>query len=192
MASLQRSVNVGGEITSFVGGDRGNWQIEAMTTIIGGALDTSTHLDMISDGTQPVGTDHVWVLQGVPSYHRYVNRREHDLLTAGKPALGRPEATCAALIPIKKSESWWALPQDERRAILEEQSQHIQIGLRYVPAVARRLYHCHDLGGPFDFLTWFEYAPQHRGLFNELTQRLRDSQEWHYVEREVDIRLVRR
>src|SRR2546428_7160638 len=29
----------------------------------------------------------------------------------------------------------------------------------YLPAIARRLYHCRDLGEPFDFLTWFEYAP---------------------------------
>ncbi len=32
--------------------------------------------------------------------------------------------------------------------------------MRYLLAVARRLYHCRDLGEPFDFLTWFEYAPQ--------------------------------
>ena len=38
-------------------------------------------------------------------------------------------------------------------------SRHIETGLRYVPAVARRLYQSRDLGEPFDFLTWFEYAP---------------------------------
>jgi hypothetical protein len=60
-----------------------------------------------------------------------------------------------------------------------------------LPAIARRLYHCRDLGQEFDFLTWFEYAPQHATPFEELVQALRETTEWKYVEREVDIRLVR-
>lgn len=32
--------------------------------------------------------------------------------------------------------AWWALAQDERRAIFGEQSRHIGIGLKYLPAVA--------------------------------------------------------
>ena len=32
--------------------------------------------------------------------------------------LGRLESTSAALIPIRKSEAWWDLSQDERRALL--------------------------------------------------------------------------
>jgi len=48
------------------------------------------------------------------------------------------------------------LTQDERREIFEERSRHIATGLEYLPAVARRLHHSRDLGGPFDFLTWFE------------------------------------
>jgi len=63
--------------------------------------------------------------------------------------------------------------------------------LRYLPAVARRLHHSRDLGEPFDFLTWFEYAPEHSAAFEELVVRLRASEEWKYVDREVDIRLVR-
>jgi len=73
----------------------------------------------------------------------------------------RTYATRAALIPIRKSEAWWALAQDERRAIFEEQSKHIAIGMEYLPPVARRLHHCRELGEAFDFLTWFEYAPEH-------------------------------
>jgi hypothetical protein len=44
---------------------------------------------------------------------------------------------------------------------------------------------------PFDFLTWFEYAPEHAEAFEELVTYLRESEEWRYVEREVDIRVVR-
>ena len=71
--------------------------------------------------------------------------------------LGRPEADCAVLIPIRKNTKWWALTQDERRQIFEEQSNHTQIGLEYLPAIARRLHHCRDLAEPepFDFLTWY-------------------------------------
>src|ERR687887_423277 len=84
---------------------------------------------------------------------------------AAQPPLGRPEATRAALIPVRKSEAWWELPHDERRAIFEESSHHIAIGLEYLPAVARRLYHSRELGEEFDFLTWFEYAPKHAAAF---------------------------
>ena len=105
--------------------------------------------------------------------------------------LNRPLATCAALIPVKKSAAWWVLSQDERRAIFEAHSHHIRIGMQYLPAVARRLHHCHDLGEPFDFLTWFEYAPQDAEAFEHLTCTLRATEEWFYVDREIDIRLTR-
>ena len=105
--------------------------------------------------------------------------------------MGRLEATRAALIPIKKSPAWWELAQDERRAIFEERSQHMSIGVNYVARIARRLYHSHDLGEPFDFLTWFEYASTDAEAFEELVGKLRETEEWTYVEREVDIRLAR-
>lgn len=37
----------------------------------------------------------------------------------------------------------------------------------------------------------FEYAPQHEAEFEEMVKQLRASDEWRYVEREVDIRLER-
>ena len=83
------------------------------------------------------------------------------------------------------------MAQDERRAVLEEQSRHIAVGLEYLPAVARRLHHSRELGEPFDFLTWFEYAPEHAQAFDELVGRLRKTEEWRYVDREIDIRLTR-
>jgi chlorite dismutase len=132
-----------------------------------------------------------WVLQGLTSNVRYATRDEVDALKARQPVLDRPQATCAALIPIKKSAQWWELAQDERRAIFEQSSRHTAIGLEYLPAVARRLHHCRDIGEPFDFLTWFEYAPSDTGAFDELVERLRTSPEWEYVEREVDIRVQR-
>jgi chlorite dismutase len=135
--------------------------------------------------------DAKWALRGVTSNLRYTNRAEAESLGARQEGLGRPQATRAALIPIRKSDAWWTLAQDERRAIFEEHSCHIATGLEYLPAIARRLYHCRELGEAFDFLTWFEYAPEHEGAFEELVGALRASEEWRYVEREVDIRLTR-
>jgi chlorite dismutase len=132
-----------------------------------------------------------WALRGVRSYLRYVERSEKARLDELSPSLGRPEATRAALIPIRKSTGWWDLPQDERRAILETRSHHISGSMKYMPAVARRLYHGRDLGEPFDFLTWFEYAPGDADLFEDLVAMLRATEEWTFVEREVDIRLAR-
>jgi hypothetical protein len=63
--------------------------------------------------------------------------------------------------------------------------------MEYLPAVARRLHHGRELGEPFDFLTWFEYAPEHADAFEEMVRRLRNTGEWRYVEREVDIRASR-
>jgi hypothetical protein len=81
--------------------------------------------------------------------------------------------------------------QSERRAIFEESSSHIARSMKYMPAIARRLHHSRDIGEPFDFLTWFEYAPQHVGAFEELVAELRATEEWRFVVREVDIRLSR-
>jgi hypothetical protein len=90
--------------------------------------------------------------------------------------LGRAASTRAALIPITKSDAWWELPQDERRQIFEETSHHVATGLEYLPAIARRLHHGRDLGEPFDFLTWFEFAREHASAFDELVDRLRQAQ----------------
>ena len=67
----------------------------------------------------------------------------------------------------------------------------LAISLEYLPAVARRLHHGRHLAEPFDFLTWFEFAPEDATRFDELVQRLRTTEEWSYVEREVDLRLAR-
>lgn len=63
--------------------------------------------------------------------------------------------------------------------------------LTFVLAV--ELHHCRDLQTkePFDFLTWFEYAPEPESRFDDMTKELRASPKWHYVTREVDIRLQR-
>ena len=177
-------------ITTFAGGDRGAWRVVRFEPVRGDGLTSVARLDVRDDDPMRP-EDAGWRLRGVPSYERYVTRAEHDRLLEVSPPLGRPEATSAALIPIAKSAAWWNLPQDERRAIFEERSHHIANGLMSLPAVARRLYHGKDLGEPFDFVTWFEYAPHDADAFEALVAKLRETIEWAFVEREVDIRLVR-
>lgn len=174
---------------SFVGGEQGVWRVTEMLALCGEGLSPVDGVDVVNS-LAPV-EDVAWQLRGVVSNLRYAEREEVQQLQAIQPPLGRAEARCAALIPIRKSAAWWALAQDERRAIFERDSRHTQIGLEYLPAVARKLHHCRDLGEPFDFLTWFEFAPEHGKAFDELLARLRDSVEWGYVEREVEVRLLR-
>jgi len=164
-----------------------------MHTLAGEPLAPVERLNLIGSPEFPERRGAAWLLSGITSYDRYLTRCEKAALTGKQPDLGRPEATRAALIPIRKNAAWWNLTQEERREILETQSRHIQTGLNYLPAIARRLYHCRDLSEnePFDFLTWFEFAPGDASLFDDLTAELRASLEWTYVEREVDIRLIR-
>jgi hypothetical protein len=176
---------------TFVGGDRGPWRVERVDGVVGEAVPGVACLDVVGGLVPAPPAGAAWVLRGVTSNERYVTRTEKNDLVGVQQGLGRPAATRAALIPIRKSAAWWLMPQDERRAILEERSRHIRIGLEYLPAVARRLHHSRDLGEPFDFLTWFEFAPEHAVAFDELVARLRATEEWKYVDREVDIRVVR-
>jgi chlorite dismutase len=156
----------------------------------GASLPEASHVAVSFPPQQPA-KDSLWVLFGVASNLRYTERQEKNDLAARQAPLGRSEATCAALIPILKSPAWWELTQEERRTIFETRSHHIQNSLKYLPAVARQLYHSRDLGEPFDFLTWFEYAPEHVDAFEELVHQLRQTEEWKFVDREVDIRLRR-
>ena len=176
----------------FEGGDEGLWRIDSVRPVRGETLPSADRL-AIHAGTLIAPPDSAprWRLLGSTGHTRYVEHHEKRALAAVTPALARPEATCAALIPIRKTEAWWDLAQDERRTILETRSHHIALGLKYLPAIARRLYHARELFQPFDFLTWFEFAPQHADRFEQLVAALRESEEWQYVEREVDLRLSR-
>jgi hypothetical protein len=177
---------------TFAGGESGVWRIARTETIVGESIPQAARLDIIPGSvSQPHKAK--WLLRGITSNERYVVRNEQEQLAAKQPGLGRPEAVCAALIPIRKNGAWWNLAQDERRKIFEEQSHHVKIGLEHLPAVARRLHHCRDLSEtePFDFLTWFEFSPSDETGFNQLVAELRASPEWEYVDREVDIRLIR-
>ena len=180
-------------LISFIGGTTGAWRVVSTTTLAGAPIATVERLNLVAGSVASVPPGAAWVLRGVTSNERYVTRSEKEQLVAQQADLGRAEATRAAIIPLRKSEDWWRLTQDERRAIFEERSRHIAIGVRYLPAVARRLHHCRDVSEqePFDFVTWFEFAPGDEAVFDTLLTELRASEEWRYVDREIDIRLTR-
>ncbi len=178
---------------TFIGGNAGGWSVVEARAIAGEPLPAVERLDIVAGAVAAPPGGAGWALRGVTSNERYATRVEKDQLVQAQAKLGRPEATLAALIPIRKSPKWWALTQDERRALFGDRSRHTEIGLNYLPAVARRLHHCRDLGEaePFDFLTLFDYAPADAPAFDDLLAALRATEEWKFVEREVDIRLVR-
>src|SRR5881628_655107 len=149
-------------MTSFVGGNVGSWRVLRVDPVIGVPLAWISRLEVTEQEAQPPPGN--WVLRGVTAFDRYVTSAERSLLEARQDSLGRQSATSAALIPIRKSAAWWNLPPDERRAIFEERSHHIQTG--------------------------FEYSPDHAAAFEQLVERLRSAEEWRYVEREVDVRMT--
>jgi len=178
---------------TFVAGETGLWKISESKNIIGEGLPKASKLTIATSNTPLPLENAVWSLRGITSNERYVTRAEKAELVAKPGILGRTEADCGVLIPIRKNAKWWAMTQEERRKIFEEQSHHTAIGLRYLPAIARRLHHCRDLSEvePFDFLTWFEFAKTDSVAFDRLLKELRSTLEWSFVEREVEIRLTR-
>lgn len=178
-------------LITFAGGTYGRWKVEKVLAVQGDTLKATDRVDVVTGSSSRTSSQPVWTLHGFLSNPRYATRRELDQLKAIQPPLHRPEAMHAALIPIRKTAAWWELAQDERREIFEETSRHTAIGMGYLPAVARRLHHSRDLEEPFDFLTWFEFAHSDAPAFDALVHALRATPEWKYVEREVDIRLVR-
>jgi len=180
-------------LSTFIAGEKGDWIIQEVRAISGEGLPPAEKLQIMEGGSPDPSVTAVWILEGLTSHERYTNREEMNQLKSIQPSLGRPEATRAALIPIRKNPQWWAMTQDERQRIFTEQSHHTAIGMKYLPAVARRLYHCRDLAipQPYDFLTWFEFAPSESPAFDHLLQELRSKPEWIFVERETEIRLIR-
>lgn len=178
---------------TFVGGNTGLWTVTKVKTVSGEPILEPKKIDVLNKPVSALPDGALWQLRGVTSNVRYVDRAEKRELESKQAALGRPEATHGALIPIRKTAEWWGLTQDERRAIFEESSHHTAVGLKYLPSIARRLHHCRDLEGkePFDFLTLFDYAKADSAAFDDLVETLRETEEWKYVDREIDIRMVR-
>ena len=92
----------GGSILEFSGGQSGPWCVAGQTAIAGLPLANIERLDV-----RPVSLETPrasgWSLRGVTSHERYVAAEERAALVAQQAGLGRAEARCAALIPIRKN-----------------------------------------------------------------------------------------
>ncbi|MBY0610980.1 MAG: chlorite dismutase family protein [Beijerinckiaceae bacterium] len=179
--------------TTFVGGRSGHMLVLSHATLVGEPIARVEAVNMTAGISPTLPVDASWALHGVATNDRYTTRPEKTELVAKQAPIGRPEATHAALILLRKRAEWWSFTQDERRAILEEDSHHIAIGMRYLPAVARRLLHCRDLDeeAPFDFIGYLDYAPESEAAFDDMLAQLRATKEWSFIDREIDIRLTK-
>jgi hypothetical protein len=176
---------------SFIGGAGGDWSVLSQRTLSGAPIATVQRIAMVKGMPSESPSDAAWMFRGVATNDRYTTASEKAALSNLQVPIGRVSSTRAALILMRKTDAWWALAQDERRAILEEESHHIAIGMKYLPAVSRRLLHCRDLGSDeqFDFIGFLDYAATDEPAFDEMIARLRSTREWSFMEREIDIRL---
>ncbi|MFQ3576898.1 MAG: chlorite dismutase family protein [Cytophagales bacterium] len=172
----------------FVAGNSGEWTILSIQTQKGSQTLNSAYMISVLPANN-LYNDYTWKLNGFTSNIRYAEKKEIEELKSVQEDLGRLDSKRSAIIPIKKNAEWWSLGQDERRKIFEEDSHHTAIGLKYLPAIARKLYHSRDLGEPFDFITRFEYAEKDSQAFEDLVGKLRETIEWTYITDEIDIRL---
>jgi hypothetical protein len=109
---------------SFIGGQEGQWLVTRCDAVVGAPVEAVPKLNVVNTAASQLSRRGTWVLQGFTSNVRYAERHEITRLRTRQEGLNRPASTCAALIPIKKNAQWWALSQDERRAIFEAQSHH--------------------------------------------------------------------
>jgi hypothetical protein len=176
---------------TIIGGDSGPWSVVSQHTLAGAPIAHVAGVDVVPGMGTHNAPHAAWTLRGVATNDRYTTRAEKAELVGRQAPIGRAQATRAALILLRKTTAWWSLAQDERRAILEEQSHHIAIGLGFLPAIARRLLHCRDTGTdePFDFLGFLDFAPADEAAFDDMLGQLRATHEWSFYDREIDIRL---
>jgi hypothetical protein len=94
----------GSHVYNLQGGQSGAWRVVSQAAVKGAALLSTPSLSIVDSASialpiLPSQTS--WRLAGVASHARYVERAEKERLVAVQAGLGRPEATHAALIPIR-------------------------------------------------------------------------------------------
>lgn len=141
--------------------------------------------------------DAPWSLGGEVRGAMYSDPAAPYAAANGLPALPFPPGPVrAVLIPLGKSPEWWAMREEERRVYFHPapRDRHIEIGVPFTGQIHRRLFHCREEGSAYDFVTYFEFAPEHTEAFQALCAGLRDvrrNPEWQFVDREAEIWMTR-
>lgn len=172
--------------TYFAGGSHGNWHVKSMITHRGKPLPMVSHLNVGTENGLYL-SDTSWIIEGATSHLHYTTQKESVALKAVSHEHKDMILPHVVAIFIRKSDDWWQLAQDERRKIFEEISKHTTLGLAALPEIWRTLYHARDLSQEFDFITWFEFTTSAAERFNHVLNQLRQSEEWHYVDREIEL-----
>src|SRR5262249_7421222 len=134
------------------------------------------------------------LLKGVPQHLEYMSKAQRDKLSS-RPEFPPSGDTVAVVIPIRKSDAWWALAHDERAVHFEQtegKKGHTAVGAPYVDRIHRKLYHTRYAveTRDHDFITYFEFERKHTDDFKRLLAGLRDTEqnpEWKYVDHEYEI-----
>ena len=113
---------------AFVGGNSGAWRVTRSDCRVGDPLAHVSHLHLCPAANLGDVESPIWVLRGITSNERYITAKEKEQLVAVQEGLSRPHATHAAFLPIRKNAVWWALSQDDRRAIFGGALQPCQLG----------------------------------------------------------------
>jgi hypothetical protein len=141
-----------------------------------------------SSAGPPAGTGDLVAATQHLGYTRASERAE----LASPPPAG-PDSL-AVVIPITKSEAWWALAHDERDQLFRgrgDRKGHVAVGRPHAPRLFRKLYHGRGVpGAGWDFLTYFELEASGADEFRALVASLRDPElnpEWLEVIREAEV-----
>ena len=76
---------------SFIGGDTGVWRVVNTEVVVGQALPAAKRLAIVAGSEIPSEPRAAWVLRGITSNERYVDREERRQIVADVLDLGRPD-----------------------------------------------------------------------------------------------------
>ena len=99
------SAPVNPRLFTFVGGIVGKWEVITAKAVVGDPLPAVKRLDIVGGAVLPLPGGAKWALRGITSNERYVTRAEKEVLVKKQAALGRPEATHAALSQSARARS---------------------------------------------------------------------------------------
>lgn len=129
-------------------------------------------------------------LRGVVQHLHYTTLDERtDLVKRSRAELPPSPEMTAVLIPIRKSEEWWAMAHDQRGAHFHQ--KHTPVGAPYVETIFRKLYHSRYYSQGYDFLTYFEFPNESADMFRKLLRELRETEEWKYVVDEYEVWMIK-